>query len=125
MFISCFKARAVIPYLTRIRLRSTSSMLVDEQMVPENSVQQIELLTTTDDDYGGVHVEIKNSMDSNVFGDLLRASILQWRQKVLTCTQFVFPLKWIHLYGLINIYCSPFVEVTNCIYPKPKNSTLS
>ncbi|RVW95105.1 Nudix hydrolase 2 [Vitis vinifera] len=58
-------------------------MLVDEQMVPENSVQQIELLTTTDDDYGGVHVEIKNSMDSNVFGDLLRASILQWRQKVL------------------------------------------
>ncbi|KAJ9687035.1 hypothetical protein PVL29_015765 [Vitis rotundifolia] len=58
-------------------------MLVDEQMVPENSVQQIELLTTTDDDYGGVLVEIKNPMDSNVFGDLLRASILQWRQCLL------------------------------------------
>ncbi|KAJ9687038.1 hypothetical protein PVL29_015766 [Vitis rotundifolia] len=56
-------------------------MLVDEQMVPENSVQQIQLLASTNDGYGGVRVEIKNPMDSNVFGDLLRASISQWRQK--------------------------------------------
>ncbi|KAJ9687036.1 hypothetical protein PVL29_015766 [Vitis rotundifolia] len=62
-------------------LGSTSSMLVDEQMVPENSVQQIQLLASTNDGYGGVRVEIKNPMDSNVFGDLLRASISQWRQK--------------------------------------------
>lgn len=70
------KPRAVIPSLTRIMVGSTSSVLVDE-----NSVQQIQLLTSTDDAYGGVRVEIKNPMDSNVFGDLLRASISQWRQK--------------------------------------------
>ena len=120
MFISGVKPRAVIPSLTRIMVGSTSSVLVDE-----NSVQQIQLLTSTDDAYGGVRVEIKNPMDSNVFGDLLRASISQWRQKVPTCTQFVFPLKWVHQHGLINIYCSIFVKVTNCIYPKARYSTPS
>ena len=58
---------------------STGSMMVDE-----DHVQQIELLTGTPDSFGGVSVEIKNPMDSNLFGDLLRASISQWRQKVLT-----------------------------------------
>ncbi|KAJ9687041.1 hypothetical protein PVL29_015767 [Vitis rotundifolia] len=56
-------------------------MMVDEQRLPENNVQQIELLTGTEDSYGGVRVEIKNRMDSDVFGDVLRASISQWRQK--------------------------------------------
>ncbi|RVW95197.1 Nudix hydrolase 2 [Vitis vinifera] len=75
------KARAVIPHLTRIMSGSTTSMMVDEQRLPENNVQQIELLTGTEDSYGGVRVEIKNRMDSSVFGDVLRASISQWRQK--------------------------------------------
>ncbi|KAL6330557.1 hypothetical protein AAG906_040488 [Vitis piasezkii] len=63
------KARAVIPHLTRIMSGSTTSMMVDEQRLPENNVQQIELLTGTEDSYGGVRVEIKNRMDSIVFGD--------------------------------------------------------
>lgn len=53
-------------------------------MVDEIDFQQIELLTGTPDSFGGVSVEIKNHMDSNIFSDLLRASISQWRQQVLS-----------------------------------------
>lgn len=61
---------------------STRTMMVDKQMVPEDD-QQMELLTGIYDNYGGVSIEINNPMNSNVFGDLLRASISQWKQKVL------------------------------------------
>lgn len=53
-------------------------------MVDEIDFQQIELLTGTPDSFGGVSVEIKNHMDSTIFSDLLRASISQWRQQVLS-----------------------------------------
>ena len=101
------KARAVIPHLTRIMSGSTTSMMVDEQRLPENNVQQIELLTGTEDSYGGVRIEIKNRMDSNVFGDVLRASISQWRQKVIAYAQISLPIEMDDQYGLTNTYHSP------------------
>ena len=78
-----------------MKSRSTGSIMVDE-----HNVQQIELLTGTPDSYGGVSVEIKNPIDSNLFGDLLRASISQWRQQVLAY------LLSSNLHGLINTYCT-------------------
>ena len=61
---------------------STRSMSVEKQFMPENRVQQVELLNSINDLHGGVVVNIEQPMDSKVFSPLLRASISQWRQKV-------------------------------------------
>nr|XP_023917428.1 nudix hydrolase 7-like isoform X1 [Quercus suber] len=60
---------------------STSSMSVEKQFMPENRVQQVELLNSVNDLHGGVVVNIEQPMDSKVFSPLLRASISQWRQQ--------------------------------------------
>lgn len=57
-------------------------------MTAHDQVQQIELLTSTDDDYGGVIVEMDDPMDSTTFLSILRASISNWKHLVL----FVFIL---------------------------------
>ncbi|RDX62974.1 Nudix hydrolase 2, partial [Mucuna pruriens] len=59
---------------------STHSSLTEAQMTVEDQVQQIELLTSTDDEYGGVIVEMDKSMDSATFVSILRASISHWKQ---------------------------------------------
>ena len=47
----------------------------------ENRVEQVELLSSDNDSYGGVVVKIEQPIDS-IFPSLLRASISQWRQQV-------------------------------------------
>ncbi|KAK7262069.1 hypothetical protein RJT34_29629 [Clitoria ternatea] len=59
---------------------STSSSLTAAQMTAEDQVQQIELLTSTDDDHGGVVVEMDEPKDSATFVSILRASIAHWKQ---------------------------------------------
>ncbi|XP_061339777.1 nudix hydrolase 2-like isoform X2 [Gastrolobium bilobum] len=59
---------------------STNSSFSAVQMTAEDQVQQIELLTSTDDDHGGVIVEMDESMDSTIFISILRASISHWKQ---------------------------------------------
>ncbi|KAJ1400362.1 NUDIX hydrolase domain [Sesbania bispinosa] len=49
-------------------------------MTAEDQVQQIKLLTSTDDDHGGVIVEMDEPMDSTTFISILRASISHWKQ---------------------------------------------
>ncbi|KAL2339288.1 hypothetical protein Fmac_013734 [Flemingia macrophylla] len=49
-------------------------------MTAEDPVQQIELLTSTNDDHGGVIVEMDKPMDSATFVSILRASISHWKQ---------------------------------------------
>jgi len=46
-------------------------------------VEKIELFDGSDDAYGGVVVEMKEPMDSELFASVLRASLLQWTQQVL------------------------------------------
>ncbi|XP_020230668.2 nudix hydrolase 2 isoform X1 [Cajanus cajan] len=58
----------------------SSLSLTEAQMTAEDQVQQIELLTSTDDDHGGVIVEMDKPMDSATFVSILRASISQWKQ---------------------------------------------
>ena len=41
----------------------------------ENRVEQVELLCSDNDSYGGVVVKIKQPIDSKIFPSLLRASI--------------------------------------------------
>ncbi|XP_023927870.1 nudix hydrolase 7 isoform X3 [Quercus suber] len=47
----------------------------------ENRVEQVELLSSDNDSYGGVVVKIEHPIDSKIFPSLLRASISQWRQQ--------------------------------------------
>ncbi|TKY53910.1 Nudix hydrolase 2 [Spatholobus suberectus] len=51
-------------------------------MTTEDQVQQIELLTLTDDDQGGVIVEMDKPMDSATIVSILKASISHWKQLV-------------------------------------------
>ena len=48
----------------------------------QQSTQQVELLSSENDLYGGVVVNIEKPMDSEVFSPLLRASMSRWRQQV-------------------------------------------
>ncbi|XP_065615742.1 nudix hydrolase 7 isoform X2 [Quercus suber] len=47
----------------------------------ENRVEQVELLSSDNDSYGGVVVKIEQPVDPKIFPSLLRASISQWRQQ--------------------------------------------
>ena len=48
----------------------------------QQSAQQVELLSSVNDLYGGVVVNIEKPMNSEVFSPLLRASMSHWRQQV-------------------------------------------
>ncbi|XP_020959308.1 nudix hydrolase 2 [Arachis ipaensis] len=54
---------------------------ISSPMTAGNQEQQIELLTSTDDDHGGVIVELDKPMDSTTFVPILRASISHWKQQ--------------------------------------------
>ncbi|XP_019440027.1 PREDICTED: nudix hydrolase 2 isoform X1 [Lupinus angustifolius] len=69
---------------TRVPIRSIStskfSQLSAEEMTAGDQVQQVKLLTSTNDDHGGVIVEMDQPMDSTTFVSILRASISHWKQ---------------------------------------------
>ena len=46
------------------------------------TVHQAELLSASDDDHGGIIVDMKEPMDPDVFHAKLRASLSLWRQQV-------------------------------------------
>lgn len=71
---------------------TTDSSLAAVQMTAEEQVQQIELLTSTDDDHGGVIVEMdeREPMDSTTFLSILRASISHWKQLVVSHISCLF-----------------------------------
>lgn len=43
---------------------------------------EVKLLSSVEDHYGGVIVEMKEAMDSATFVSVLRASISHWREQV-------------------------------------------
>lgn len=68
-----------------IRIMSTpssNSSWDEEEMATESGCEKIELLDSIDDAYGGVMVDLKESMDSEAFASRLRASIALWIQQV-------------------------------------------
>ncbi|KAG6744490.1 hypothetical protein POTOM_051122 [Populus tomentosa] len=53
-----------------------------EQVLVENEeVQQVKLLDSVNDDFGGVIVELSEAMDLKVFASMLKASIALWRSQ--------------------------------------------
>ncbi|KAF5461196.1 hypothetical protein F2P56_021014 [Juglans regia] len=49
--------------------------------VCEHGIEHVELLPAINDDDGGIIVEMKEAMDSEVFVTLLRASVSEWRRQ--------------------------------------------
>jgi len=58
---------------------STSSLPVMKQTKPD---AERTLLNAVEDRYGGVKVDVEDSMDCNDYVSLLRDSITQWRKQV-------------------------------------------
>ncbi|GAV68460.1 NUDIX domain-containing protein, partial [Cephalotus follicularis] len=73
--------RNFISFSIRGMSSSTSTLLIEEKIMPEVEVQKFELLSAAEDIYGGVTVDIKEPMDSIVFASLLKASMSKWRQQ--------------------------------------------
>ena len=69
---------------------STSALAIEKQMVPENEVQQVELLTGVEDSYGGIIVDMEKPVHSEAFASILRASISQWKQQVSNSIYLLF-----------------------------------
>ena len=61
---------------------AVTPMKSSSSSVEEISLQQVDILNAADDAFGGVVVEMKEPMNSDLFDTLLRASISQWREQV-------------------------------------------
>lgn len=62
---------------------SISSPPTAAQVASKDEVREIKLLTSTNDDHGGVIVEMDEPMDSITFVSILRASISHWKKLVV------------------------------------------
>lgn len=62
----------------------------------ENGLEHVELLPATNDNHGGVIVEMEGAMGSEVFATLLRASVSEWRRQVVICYSNLL-YKWMGL----------------------------
>ncbi|KAK6919207.1 NUDIX hydrolase domain [Dillenia turbinata] len=60
---------------------STSSLLIEERLLHKDGDKPIQLLSASDDAYGGVIVNMKEPMCREVFGSMLEASMSQWRRQ--------------------------------------------
>lgn len=69
-------------------------------MSAQDPVQHIELLTSTDDDYGGVIVEIVDPIDSTTFLSILRASISHWKHLVYATYSLVLNILIVYSSGI-------------------------
>lgn len=75
---------------------SVSSLNLNQEVV-ENGFQRVELLSASDDEFGGVIVDMKEPMDPNVFVTILRASMSQWRQQGKRGIWIKLPIELVNL----------------------------
>ncbi|KAJ4977064.1 hypothetical protein NE237_002170 [Protea cynaroides] len=68
-----------------------------ERVVSENVAQPVELLHGVEDNFGGVIVDMKDPLDSDVFVATLRALISQWRQEGKKGVWIKFPIELVNL----------------------------
>ncbi|GLT72166.1 hypothetical protein SLA2020_441210 [Shorea laevis] len=86
----------------------------------ENIDQQVELLSSVEDSYGGVRVNIKHPLDSKAFATLLKASISQWKQQyplnveVAAMSYFVMNLEY-NLQGKRGVWIKLPIEQVNLV----------
>ncbi|KAI4296051.1 hypothetical protein L6164_036041 [Bauhinia variegata] len=93
------KIRVASRFPVRSMSASTSPFPSAAQVAAEDAGQQIKLLMSTNDDHGGVIVEMDEAMDSTSFVSILRASILHWKQQGKKGVWIKLP---IHLVNLVE-----------------------
>lgn len=71
-----------VSFIREIGIMAVTPVKSSSSSVEQISGQQIDMLNAVDDAFGGVIVEMKEPMNSNVFDTLLRASISGWREQV-------------------------------------------
>ncbi|KAJ4976151.1 hypothetical protein NE237_001257 [Protea cynaroides] len=91
------KIKSVDPLTVRYMSHSVSSSSAMENVVSENAAQPVELLHGVEDDFGGVIVDMKDPLDSDVFVATLRASISQWRQEGKKGVWIKLPIELVNL----------------------------
>ncbi|KAG4956360.1 hypothetical protein JHK84_042334 [Glycine max] len=94
----------------RSKLTSTISSAIASEMAAEDQVQRVNLLTSTDDNYGGVIVELDQHMDSATFVSILRASVSHWK---LLGKKGVWIKLPIHLVNLVEALVKVLVVQEN------------
>ncbi|OMP04224.1 hypothetical protein COLO4_09832 [Corchorus olitorius] len=70
---------------------------VDGSRPCENGSCHVELLPAVNDDHGGVIVEMKEHIAAETFVNLLKASILQWKQQGKKGVWIKLPIELVHL----------------------------
>ncbi|GMN62334.1 hypothetical protein TIFTF001_031432 [Ficus carica] len=73
----------------------TSPPVVDH--VHENGSQLVELLPATNDEHGGIIVDMKEAMEPATFSMVLRASISQWKRQGKKGVWIKLPIKLVNL----------------------------
>ncbi|XP_027342130.1 nudix hydrolase 10-like [Abrus precatorius] len=63
----------------------------------ENGFECVKILPATNDAHGGVIVDLKEAMDSDVFATLLRSSLLHWKQLGKDGVWIKLPIELVHL----------------------------
>ncbi|EOX93529.1 Nudix hydrolase isoform 3 [Theobroma cacao] len=76
---------------------STSAVAIEKQMVAENEVQQVELLTGVEDLHGGIILDMNKAMDSEAFASSLRASMSPWKQQGKRAVWIKVPTELVNL----------------------------
>ncbi|KAK4270867.1 hypothetical protein QN277_019635 [Acacia crassicarpa] len=74
------RIKVTAPYTIWNMASPTSSMSKAIQVAAGDELQQVKLLTSTNDKYGGVIVEMEEPIDPTTFISILRASISHWKQ---------------------------------------------
>ncbi|KAK1568376.1 hypothetical protein Q3G72_023766 [Acer saccharum] len=74
-----------------------STSVEKEMVLPENEVENIELLSSIEDADGGVTVEMKEPMDSKLFASMLGSSLLYWIQQKKRGVWIKLPIEFSNL----------------------------
>ncbi|KAK0588432.1 hypothetical protein LWI29_000830 [Acer saccharum] len=74
-----------------------STSIEKEMVLPENEVENIELLSSIEDAYGGVTVEMKEPMDSKLFASMLGSSLSYWIQQKKRAVWIKLPIEFSNL----------------------------
>ncbi|XP_055824903.1 nudix hydrolase 2-like isoform X1 [Solanum dulcamara] len=68
-----------------------------EQMLVQNAVKKVQLLPAVNDEHGGVIIELEKPMDPNVFHNMLRSSLRQWKLQGKKGVWITLPIELVNL----------------------------
>ncbi|KAJ4976855.1 hypothetical protein NE237_001961 [Protea cynaroides] len=91
------KVRMMTPFNIRCISIPVNTPPFMEHAITENNAPSVKLLTASNDDHGGVIVDLKDPMDSDLFVASLRASLLLWKQQGKKGIWIKLPIEHVNL----------------------------